>query len=133
MAPSVAPSPVGSTISLYLAEGKPAGIRVVEKDNWSGIGIDCSRSDLPEAKKREEFNRSGVYLLVGDQEEEGGLPTLYVGETDELGARLSTQAAKQDFWTRLVIFTSKDGSVNKAHVKHLARIVHQALASNVGR
>jgi hypothetical protein len=112
-------SPLGSTISLYLAQGKPAGVRVVQKDNWSGVGIDCSRSDLPQARKREEFSRSGVYLLVGDQDLAGGLPTLYVGEADELGPRLANHATNKDFWTRLVIFTSKDGTINKAHAKHL--------------
>jgi hypothetical protein len=110
---------LGSTISLYLAEGKPAGVRVVQKDNWSGIGIDCSRSDLPQARKRDEFSRSGVYLLVADQDEAGGLPTIYVGEADELGPRLTSHATNKDFWTRLVIFTSKDGTINKAHAKHL--------------
>jgi predicted GIY-YIG superfamily endonuclease len=110
---------VGSTISLYLAEGRPAGVRVVQKDNWSGIGIDCSRADLAKARRREEFGRSGVYLLVGDQEEAGGLPTLYIGETDELGRRLANHAAKRDFWSRLVIFTSKDGMINRAHARHL--------------
>jgi hypothetical protein len=115
----IAPTPVGSTISLYLADGKPAGIRTVKKDNWSGIGLDCSRSDLPRAKKREEFDGPGVYLLVGDEDEEIGLPAIYVGETDELRERLPTQAAKQDFWIRLVIFASKDEGINKAHVKHL--------------
>ncbi len=60
-----------------------------------------------------------MYLLVGDEEEAGGLPTLYIGETDELGRRLANHAAKRDFWSRLVIFTSKDGMINRAHARHL--------------
>ena len=110
---------MGSTISLYLAEGLPSGIRVVQKDNWSGIGVDCSRADLPKARQRDEFARSGVYLLVGDLEDVGGLPTLYIGEADELASRLASHAATKDFWSRLVIFTSKDGTINKAHARHL--------------
>jgi Domain of unknown function (DUF4357) len=113
MSASVQAQPVGSTISLYLAEGRPAGIRVVQKDNWSGVGIDCRRADLAKARQRDEFARSGVYLLVDDQDETGGLPTLYVGEADELGPRLASHAAGKDFWSRLVIFTSKDGMINK--------------------
>lgn len=112
------PTPIGSTIHLYLTDGRPSGIRVVEKDNWSGIGIDSSRADLPVAKTRPEFDRCGVYLLVGE-EESGGLPTLYVGEANELGGRISAHASRTDFWTRLVLFTDKDGSLNKAHAKHL--------------
>jgi len=114
-----AAQPIGSTISLYLTEGQPSGIRVVQKDNWSGIGIDCSRADLVQARKRDEFAKSGVYLLIGDQDEAGGLPTIYVGEADELGPRLATHSTNKDFWNRLVIFTSKDGMINKAHARHL--------------
>lgn len=126
------PQPIGSTITLYLAEGHPAGIRVVQKDNWSGIGIDCSRANLAQARKREEFGRSGVYLLVGDEEEVGGLPTLYVGEADELGPRLATHSTGKDFWNRLVIFTSKDGTINKAHARHLEARLFQ-IASEAKR
>jgi len=112
-------APLGATISLYLADGRPAGVRVVHKDNWSGVGVECSRTDFPRARKREEFGRSGVYVLIGNQGEVGGLPTLYVGEADELASRLANHATNKDFWTRLVIFTSKDGSINRAHAKHL--------------
>lgn len=110
---------LGSTISLYLADGRPAGIRVVRKDNWNGVGIDCARADFPRARKRPEFNHSGVYVLVGSEQEAGGLPTLYVGEADELGSRLANHASNKDFWTRLIIFTSSDASLNRAHAKHL--------------
>ncbi len=113
------PTALGSTISLYLADGRPAGIRVVQKDNWNGVGIDCARTDFPRARKREEFGRSGVYVLVGSEQDAGGLPALYVGEADELGARLANHATNKDFWTRLIIFTSSDGSINRAHAKHL--------------
>jgi hypothetical protein len=112
------PVPVGSTIHLYLTDGRPSGIRVVEKDNWSGIGVDSSRADLSTAKRRPEFERCGVYLLVGE-EESSGFPALYVGEADDLGNRITTHASRTDFWTRLVLFTDKDGSLNKAHAKHL--------------
>jgi hypothetical protein len=126
------PRPAGATISLYLADGRPGGIRIVEKDNWSGVGVDCSRSDLARASKRDEFGRSGVYLLVGNEGEVGGLPKLYVGEADELRSRMKTHASGKDFWNRAVAFTSKDGSVNKAHAKHLeARLC--ALAAKAKR
>jgi hypothetical protein len=112
------PSPIGSTIHLYLTDGRPSGIRVVEKDNWSGVGVDLSRADLASAKSRREFQRCGIYLLVGE-EVPSGLPTIYIGEADELGGRIAAHASGKDFWTRLVLFTDKDGNINKAHAKHL--------------
>lgn len=112
--------PIGSTISLYLAEGRPSGVRIVEKDNWSGIGVECSRKDLPRARKAEAkaFQQSGVYLLLGDQDDVG-LPSIYIGEADVLEKRLANHATNKDFWTRAAIFTGKDGMINRAHAKHL--------------
>ncbi len=110
---------LGSTIKLYLADGQAAGIRVVEKDNWSGVGVDCSRKDLPRAREREEFEGSGVYVLSDFDDDSDGLPQIYVGEAENLGKRLSGHANTKDGWGRLVIFTSRDASINKAHAKYL--------------
>lgn len=118
------PAPIGSTISLYLADGKPEGIRVVEKDNWNGVGVDFTRTDLARARKRPELSRSGVYLLVGNELDVGALPKIYVGEADDLGYRIPQHGSKKDFWTRAVAFTSKDGSINKAHARHLEARLH---------
>jgi predicted GIY-YIG superfamily endonuclease len=112
-------SPLGSTIKLYLADGQAGGIGVVEKDNWSGVGVDCSRKDLPRARLRDEFEGSGVYVLYDFDDDSDGLPQIYVGETDDLGKRLATHANKKEGWGRLVIFTSKASSINKAHAKYL--------------
>ncbi|MFP4029570.1 MAG: hypothetical protein ACLFWL_17465 [Candidatus Brocadiia bacterium] len=52
-------------IQIFVAEGMPDGLRFVEKSNWIGLGIVCPRGRYPAVKEREEFFRSGVYLLVG--------------------------------------------------------------------
>lgn len=113
------PGQLGSTIKLYLADGRAAGIRVVEKDNWSGVGVDCSRKDLPRARERDEFEGSGVYVLSDFDDDSDGLPQIYVGEAENLGKRLSNHANTKDGWGRVVIFTSRDASINKAHAKYL--------------
>lgn len=113
------PEPRGTTIRIYLADGVPGGITVVEKDNWNGVGIDCARRDLARARKRQELARSGVYLLVGNETQPGGLPTIYVGEADELASRLPSHGSGKEFWSRAIAFTSKDGSINKAHARYL--------------
>ena len=50
-----------------------------------------------------------------------------MGEGDVLLPRLDSHAKNKDFWTHGVAFTSKDQSLNKAHVQHLeARLVQLA-------
>lgn len=114
------------TIRIFLPAGDPDGLRTIEKSNWSGAGLVVPRALLNQAKQRREFARTGVYVLVGPPEE-SGLPRLYVGEGDPIGPRLDQHAARKDFWTSCIAFTSKDENLNKAHVQFLeARLIELA-------
>lgn len=81
-------------------------------------GIVIPRALMGEAKRRRELDRTGVYVLVGPPEE-SGLPRVYVGEGDPIRPRLEQHAARKDFWTSCVAFTSKDENLNKAHVQYI--------------
>jgi hypothetical protein len=124
----------GASIRIFLVDGTPDGLRLVEKSNWTGLGIVCPRSEYAQARQRAEFSRPGIYVLVGPGET--ALPQIYVGEAEELRARLDNHQQNKDFWTRLVAFTSKDGNINKAHVRYLeSRLValaHAAKRAEVG-
>jgi hypothetical protein len=116
----------GFSIRIFLPDGTPDGVRIVEKSNWTGCGLVCPRPLLGTAKSRQEFNRTGVYVLVGPPEE-SELPRVYIGEGDPVRPRLEQHLAKKDFWTTAIIFSSKDGNLNKAHVQHLeARLLKLA-------
>lgn len=120
----------GATIKLYLADGAASGIRVVSKDNWSGIAVDCSRKDLPRARERDQFSFTGVYVLSDFEEVDEGLPHIYVGESEELGKRLGQHAAKEEFgWRRVVVFASSDSSLNKAHAEYIESRLCQVAAA----
>lgn len=110
--------PRGFSIRIFVADGTPDGLRIVEKSNWTGRGVVCPRSQFRDAKSRPEFSRTGVYVLRGPSEE-GDLPTVYIGEGDPARPRLEQHFVKKDFWTSLVLFTSKDENLNKAHVQYL--------------
>lgn len=105
------------SIKIFLPGGDPDGLRTIEKSNWSGAGIVIPRALIGEAKGRRELNRTGVYV-VGPPEE-SGLPRVYVGEGDPIKPRLEQHAAKKDFWTSCIAFTSKDENLNKAHVQFI--------------
>ena len=70
------------TIEIFVAEGLPDGLRLVKKSNWIGQGIVRPRGRYSVAKQRDEFSRSGVYLLVGQDGDQ--LPKLYVGEAEKV-------------------------------------------------
>lgn len=122
---------LGFSVRIFIPDGNPEGLKIVEKSNWTGQGIVFPRALFAEARQREELKRTGVYLLFGPGES-GQLPHVYVGEGDSVLFRLDQHAKNKDFWTHCVIFTSKDQNLNKAHVQHLeSRLV--SLASEAKR
>jgi hypothetical protein len=116
----------GFSLRIFLPDGSPDGLKVVEKTNWSGEGVVCPRPLLPQKKSRAEFSRTGVYLLIGPPAE-SGLPVVYIGEAEQIRARLEQHASGKDFWTTAIFFTSKDDSLNKADVQYLeSKLIHLA-------
>ena len=109
---------LGFSVRIFIPSGDPAGPRVIEKSNWTGQGLVFPRSLFAEVRRWEEFSRTGVYILWGPGRSEQLLRT-YIGQGDVLQPRLDSHAKSKDFWTHGVIFTSKDQSLNKAHVQHL--------------
>lgn len=117
---------MGFSVRIFIPSGRPDGLRIIEKSNWTGRALTFPRAALPEVRKREEITRTGVYILWGPSEDED-FPMAYVGEGETLLPRLDSHAKEKDFWTHGVAFTSKDQNLNKAHVQHLeARLVGTA-------
>jgi hypothetical protein len=117
-----------TSIRLFLADGAPDGLWVVEKSNWTGVALAIPRSTYTRVRSsRDELTRAGTYVLIGPSETHPDRERVYVGEAEVLRSRIDSQYANKDFWTRLLVFTTKDGSLNKAHVKYLeSRLVDLA-------
>jgi hypothetical protein len=59
-------------------------------------------------------------VLTGpDPDSDGSRHKVYVGEGDSVRTRLDQHHKEKEFWNRGFIFTSKDESLNKAHVRYL--------------
>lgn len=101
-----------------MPNGDPDGLRLVEKSNWSGIGVVFNRTNYKEVVSRPEFDRTGVYVLVGNSGA-SSLATIYVGEGDPVKERLNSHYGKKDFWDWAIFFVTKDNSLNKAHVQRM--------------
>lgn len=122
--------PRPATIRIFLADGTPDGLRIIEKSLWTGRGFDFARAEWTKVRSREDFSKPGVYVLTGPADD--GTTLVYVGEADELRSRLNLHHGTVDFWTRAIAFVSKDENLNKAGVKYLeSRLV--ALATEAKR
>ena len=117
------------SLRIFVADGDPDGLRIVERFNASARAVVFPRALLPQVKARPELQQTGVYLLLGPRPDgEGEL--LYVGEGDPILPRLQDHQSKKDFWTRAIGFVAVGGLLNKAHVQFLeARLIALARAA----
>lgn len=118
------------SLRIFVADGDPDGLRIVDKSNWIGKALVFPRALLPQVKVRPELAQTGVYLLLGPRPDGEG-DMLYVGEGDPIRPRLESHYAQKDFWTRAIGFTTTTaGQLNKAHVQFLeSRLIALAKAA----
>lgn len=64
------------SLRIFVADGDPDGLRVVERSNWIGKALVFPRALLPRVKARDELGQTGVYLLLGPRSD---------GEGDRIG------------------------------------------------
>lgn len=120
---------VGRSLELFYIDGRPDGMLTAELFNWTGHVLMAPRTQIADALKREEAGYSGVYLLFG---EEGGEQRAYIGESDNISARIRNHDVKKEWWTSAVLITAAANKLNKAHVRYLeARMIQEA--RSIGR
>jgi hypothetical protein len=120
---------VGRSLELYYIDGRPDGMLTAELFNWTGHVLMTPRTQIATALVRSEASYAGVYLLIGEQD---GEPRAYVGEGEDIGARIRNHDVNKDWWTSAVLVTAAANKLNKAHVRYLeARLI--AEARRIGR
>jgi len=66
------------SLRIFVADGDPDGLRVVERSNWIGKALIFPRALLPKVKQRDELGQTGVYLLLGPRDDGEG-EKIYIG------------------------------------------------------
>lgn len=118
------------TIQMYIFEGNPNGRIMCELSNWNGRIYKISRNELLEFSKRSDSENTGVYFLLGKNE--NNIDTIYVGEAEKMLTRLKQHLKDTEYWSDCIAVISKDNLLNKAHVKYLENKFY-SLAKDAGR
>lgn len=107
------------TITIYLVDGDPSGIKIAEISQWIGKAFVIPRNKLKDIKGRPEITQPAIYFLFGEDTEEAQLSLVYVGEAENLWDRLSSHDSNKNFWQTAVVFNSGKNDLDKADVKYL--------------
>lgn len=62
----------GYSITIFLPDGAPAGLRIARRSHWTGEVLMCPRNLYPAEVHREAFGRTGAYILLGQAEDGTG-------------------------------------------------------------
>ena len=74
------------TIQMFIFDGNPNGRIMCELSNWNGRVYKVSRNELLEFSKRDDSENTGVYFLIGRNE--NNADTVYIGEAEKMLTRL---------------------------------------------
>jgi predicted GIY-YIG superfamily endonuclease len=122
---------MGKKLTVYMIDGTEYGPRLSEIGNWVGKAIYSPRSSVNKIISRPEFDNPGIYCLKGDPTDEAFDDKIYIGEAENIRARLKQHLSdpNKDF-KELIFFISKDELLTKTQIKYLeSRLIQIAIAA----
>ncbi len=118
------------TIRIFVPEGDPEGVRIIDRLSSTGIFLSFPRTKWEQVKNRIDFGQAGIYILSGYADPDDELPTIYVGHADVVRTRIDQHIKNKDFWDKAVVFVSAN-KMNATHAKWLEyALVKQAIDAN---
>lgn len=114
------------TIKMLLYDGSLNGVMNISDSAWeSGKMYAAPRESINDLISRADCKKYGVYLLLSDQQ-------VYVGQASDLERRTKQHLSDKDWWTQVILMTTKDDSFNASDIDYLeSRLID--LAANAGK
>lgn len=122
---------IGKSVRIYLKDGTVSGIKLGEIVNHTIQALASPRNKIIDVNNyfNKEINKPGIYFLIG--EDENNESKVYIGEAENVWERLKNHDITKDFWTEVILFSSKDENLTKSHVKYLeSRLISLAKIAN---
>jgi len=112
---------------MFLMDGVSSGRIKCTISNWSGVAYKIPRLELENNKDLDVLKHSGVYLLFGEPEDQGGKDVVYIGQagTRKNGEgvlnRLLEHMRNEDknYWNEVVIFTTTNNTYGPTEISYL--------------
>lgn len=106
------------TIKMLLYDGTLNGVMNISDSAWeSGKMYSAPRESINDLASRADCKKYGVYLLLSNQQ-------VYVGQASDLERRTKQHMTDKDWWTQVILMTTKDDSFNASDIDYLeARLI----------
>ena len=101
------------TINLLLYEGDLGGVISIEDSSWnSGEMYSAPRESVEELLVSDACSKFGVYFLLSPE-------MVYIGQSSDLSKRITQHIIGKEWWTSVVILTTKDDSLTRSDIDYL--------------
>lgn len=112
------------TIKMLLYSGSINGVINISNSAWeSGKMYAAPRYSIEDLVSRADCKKYGVYLLLSEQ-------LVYVGQARDLERRTRQHLADKDWWSQVILMTTKDDSFNASDIDYLeSRLIDLAVAA----
>ncbi|UAB83326.1 GIY-YIG nuclease family protein [Zunongwangia sp. SCSIO 43204] len=126
---------MGKKLTVFMIDGTAYGPRLSEIGNWVGKAIYSPRASVNKIMNRSEFDNPGIYCLKGDPTDDAYDEKIYIGEAENIKARLKQHLSdpNKDF-KELIFFVSKDELLTKTQIRYLeSRLVQLAIEAKTAQ
>ena len=110
------------TITTYLIDGNPNGIKTIFISNKISKALVIPKSSIDKIKDRTEAYQPSLYLLLNDDENK-----IYIGESENFYKRVQNHISNKDFWNLAITFFSQNNDLTKADVKYLEYSIYKPI------
>jgi len=119
----------GKTIKLYIMGDEYNNLKTAELSNWSGKAYIGERKHSKLIQGIDELSTPGIYFLL-TQDEDTNQKHIYIGEADDITARIANHYSAKAWWETFIAFISKDSNLTKAHVRYLEKRFYKIAKEN---
>lgn len=102
----------GKTITTYLINGNPNGLKTIFVSNKICKALVVPRTELDKLKTRDEAFRPSLYFLINEDE-------VYIGESENFYERIKNHAVGKGFWNVALQIFSQNNDLTKSDVQYL--------------
>ena len=101
------------TIKMLLYDGTLNGVMNISDSAWDGGKMySAPRESISNLVSRADCKKYGVYLLLSEGQ-------VYVGQASDLERRTRQHLTDKDWWTQVILMTTKDDSFNASDIDYL--------------
>ena len=113
----------------YPDETTPSSLKVFQDRSSQIRGFFFTRDRLEDMAKVENADNYAIYFLLGNDDDEHPIPTIYVGQSKNGAGRIIDHKYKKSFWSHCIMFVSDNNAFDTNAIDYMEYYFIQKVVS----